>query len=154
MTFEVRDLTTFDRDAEPESFDLVLTFDAVHDQAAPLALLQGIRRSLRPQGVYLMQDIDGHSHHHGNLDHPLGPFMYTISCMHCMTVSLAQGGEGLGAMWGVEKAEELLTVRASGLSSSRGSITTPRTSMPSRSVTTASGARAPGTTPPRDGGRA
>ena len=108
-TFDVRDLTTFDRDAEPESFDLVLTFDAVHDQAAPLALLRGIRRSLRPQGVYLMQDIDGHSHHHGNLDHPLGPFMYTISCMHCMTVSLAQGGEGLGAMWGVEKAQELLT---------------------------------------------
>ena len=56
-----------------------------------------------------MQDIDGHSHHHDNLDHPLGPFMYTISCMHCMTVSLAQGGEGLGAMWGVEKAQELLT---------------------------------------------
>ena len=109
VTFDVRDLTTFDRDAEPESFDLVLTFDAVHDQAAPLALLRGIRRSLRSRGVYLMQDIDGHSHHHGNLDHPLGPFMYTISCMHCMTVSLAQGGEGLGAMWGVEKAQELLT---------------------------------------------
>jgi SAM-dependent methyltransferase len=107
-TFDVRDLTTFDRDAEPESFDLVLTFDAVHDQAAPRALLRGIRRSLRPGGAYLMQDIDGHTHHHDNLDHPLGPFMYTISCMHCMTVSLAAGGEGLGAMWGVEKAQELL----------------------------------------------
>jgi SAM-dependent methyltransferase len=108
VTFEVRDLTRFDAEAEPEAFDLVLTFDAVHDQAAPLALLRGIRSSLRPGGAYLMQDIDGHSHHHDNLEHPLGPFMYTISCMHCMTVSLAQGGEGLGAMWGVEKAEELL----------------------------------------------
>jgi SAM-dependent methyltransferase len=107
-TFEVRDLTRFDTEAEPESFDLVLTFDAVHDQARPLALLRGIRRSLRPGGAYLMQDIDGHSHHHDNLEHPLGSFMYTISCMHCMTVSLAQGGEGLGAMWGIEKAEELL----------------------------------------------
>lgn len=106
--FEVRDLTTFDRDAEAESFDLVTTFDAVHDQAAPLAMLRGIRRSLRPGGLYLMQDIDGHTHHHDNLEHPLGPFMYTISCLHCMTVSLAQGGEGLGAMWGVEKMEELL----------------------------------------------
>jgi hypothetical protein len=71
-------------------------------------MLRGIRRSLRPDGAYLMQDIDGHTHHHDNLEHPLGPFMYTISCMHCMTVSLAQGGEGLGAMWGVETMEELL----------------------------------------------
>jgi SAM-dependent methyltransferase len=107
-TFEVRDLTTFDVDAEPGAFDLVTTFDAVHDQAAPLAMLRGIRRSLRPGGVYLMQDIDGHTRHHDNLEHPLGPFIYAISCLHCMTVSLAQGGEGLGAMWGVEKMEELL----------------------------------------------
>ena len=28
--------------------------------------------------------------------------------MHCMTVSLAQGGMGLGAMWGEEKALEML----------------------------------------------
>jgi hypothetical protein len=26
--------------------------------------------------------------------------------MHCMTVSLARGGEGLGAMWGKDKALE------------------------------------------------
>lgn len=55
-----------------------------------------------------MQDIHGSSHHHGDLDHPLGPLLYTISCMHCMTVSLAQGGEGLGAMWGQEKTLEYL----------------------------------------------
>lgn len=108
VTFETRDLTTYDVDAEQGSFDLVTTFDAVHDQAAPLAMLRGIRSSLAPEGVYLMQDIDGSSHHHENVDHPLGPFMYTISCMHCMTVSLAQGGDGLGAMWGVEQAQELL----------------------------------------------
>ena len=108
VRYEERDLTTFDVDAEVGAFDLVTTFDAVHDQAAPLALLKGIHRSLAADGVYLMQDIDGHSHHHQNLDLPLAPFMYAISCMHCMTVSLAQGGEGLGAMWGVEKAEELI----------------------------------------------
>jgi SAM-dependent methyltransferase len=108
VRFEARDLTTFDSDAEPGAFDLVTTFDAVHDQTAPLALLKGIRRSLADGGVYLMQDIDGHSDHHGNLDHPFGPFLYTASCMHCMTVSLAQGGEGLGTMWGIEQADELL----------------------------------------------
>jgi 2-polyprenyl-3-methyl-5-hydroxy-6-metoxy-1,4-benzoquinol methylase len=107
-SFEQRDLSSFDVDAEPEAFAYVTTFDAVHDQARPLALLKGIRRSLQPDGVYLMQDIQGSSHVHENLDHPGGPLLYMISCMHCMTVSLAQGGEGLGAMWGEQKARELL----------------------------------------------
>jgi hypothetical protein len=71
-----------------------------------MAVLRGIRRSLADGGVYLAQDIKGSSHLSGNLDHPLGPLLYTISCMHCMTVSLAQGGAGLGAMWGREKALE------------------------------------------------
>ncbi len=55
-----------------------------------------------------MQDIHSTGHVHKNKNHPLGPLLYTISCMHCMTISLAQGGEGLGAMWGREKAKELL----------------------------------------------
>ena len=108
LSFKQRDLSTFDVDAEPEAFDFVATFDAVHDQAKPLALLKGIRRTLKPGGTYLMQDIQGSSHHHENLDHPGGPLMYMISTMHCMTVSLAQGGDGLGAMWGEQKARELL----------------------------------------------
>ncbi|HET9242179.1 MAG TPA: class I SAM-dependent methyltransferase [Gaiella sp.] len=110
VRFEARSLATFDVDAEPGAYDLVTTFDAVHDQPAPLALLKGIHRSLAKGGVYLMQDIDGHTHHHENLDLPFGTFLYAVSCLHCMTVSLAQGGEGLGTLWGVEKAEELLRV--------------------------------------------
>ena len=108
VVFEVSDLSTFDADAEPGRFELVTTFDAVHDQAKPLALLRGIRRSLTADGVYLMQDIQGSSHVHDNLEHPGGTFLYTISAMHCMTVSLAQGGDGLGAMWGEQVARELL----------------------------------------------
>jgi SAM-dependent methyltransferase len=108
VSFESRDLSSFDVDAEPGAFAFVTTFDAVHDQARPLALLKGIRRSLEPDGVYLMQDIQGSSHHHENVDHPGGPLLYMISCMHCMTVSLAQGGDGLGAMWGEQRARELL----------------------------------------------
>ena len=65
-------------------------------------------RVLTAGGVYLMQEIKGSSHVHNNLAHPLGTFLYTVSCMHCMTVSLAQGGEGLGAMWGEEKTREYL----------------------------------------------
>jgi 2-polyprenyl-3-methyl-5-hydroxy-6-metoxy-1,4-benzoquinol methylase len=108
IRYEARDLSDFETTAEAGAFDLVTTFDAVHDQARPRAVLAGIARSLAADGVYLAQDIDGHTHVHGNLEHPIAPFLYTISCMHCMTVSLAQGGEGLGAMWGREQATKML----------------------------------------------
>ena len=108
VEFIVADLSRFDETAEIEAFDFVTTFDAIHDQAKPLNVLRGIRRTLRSSGVYLMQDIKGSSRISNNLDHPLGPLLYTVSCMHCMTVSLAQNGEGLGAMWGEEKTREYL----------------------------------------------
>jgi hypothetical protein len=80
--------------------------DAIHDQARPLAVLAGIHRTLRADGVYLMQDISGTGHLHRDAEHPLGTLLYTVSCMHCMTVSLAQGGEGVGAMWGETTTRE------------------------------------------------
>ncbi|MGH9390271.1 MAG: class I SAM-dependent methyltransferase [Vicinamibacteria bacterium] len=108
VEFEVRDLSNFDETAPPEDFDFITTFDAVHDQAQPLRVLKGIHRALKRDGIYLMQDIKGSSLVHENLSHPIGTFLYTVSCMHCMTVSLAQGGEGLGAMWGEQKTREYL----------------------------------------------
>ena len=108
VEFVVRDLSGFDESAEPEAFDLITSFDAIHDQVKPLNVLKGIYRALKADGVYLMQDIKGSSHVYKNVDHPIGTFLYTISTMHCMTVSLSQGGEGLGAMWGEEKAREYL----------------------------------------------
>ena len=106
--FVIRDLSSFDESAEPEAYDLITTFDAIHDQGQPLNVLKGIHRALKPDGLYLMQDIRGSSHVHNNIGHPIGTFLYAISTMHCMTVSLAQGGEGLGAMWGEEKTHEYL----------------------------------------------
>jgi 2-polyprenyl-3-methyl-5-hydroxy-6-metoxy-1,4-benzoquinol methylase len=108
LEFVAVDLSNFEETAESEGFDFITTFDAVHDQARPLSVLKGIHRALKPDGVYLMQDIKGSSHVHNNRAHPIGTFLYTVSCMHCMTVSLAQGGEGLGAMWGEEKTQEYL----------------------------------------------
>ena len=67
-----------------------------------------IPRALRPDGTFLMQDIAESSHHHLNTDHPAGPLLYSASCMHCMSVSLAQDGMGPGAMWDEEKAVEML----------------------------------------------
>jgi 2-polyprenyl-3-methyl-5-hydroxy-6-metoxy-1,4-benzoquinol methylase len=93
---------------ESERFDVITAFDAIHDQGQPAKVLANIRRALKTGGVFLMQDIAGSSHVHDNIGRPLSPFVYTISCMHCMSVSLAQGGVGLGAAWGREKAEEML----------------------------------------------
>jgi SAM-dependent methyltransferase len=104
VRFEKRDVS---RLGETARFDLITTFDAVHDQARPDLVLAGIARALRPGGVYLCVDISASSKLSENLDHPLGPFFYTISCMHCMTVSLAEGGMGLGTMWGEQKAREM-----------------------------------------------
>ena len=89
-------------------FDWVMTFDAIHDQAQPDKVLENIYNTLVPGGIYLMQDIAASSKLENNLDHPLAPFIYTISCMHCMSVSLAGGGPGLGAAWGREKALAML----------------------------------------------
>lgn len=90
------------------AFDLVTAFDAVHDQADPAGVLWNVAAALRPGGVFLMQDIKACSRVAGNRDLPLGPFVYTVSCMHCMSVSLANGGPGLGAAWGKELALEML----------------------------------------------
>jgi hypothetical protein len=65
-------------------------------------------RGLKSDGIFLMQDIKGSSQVNKNVDHPIGTFLYKISTMHCMTVSLSQGGGGLGAMWGEEKARKYL----------------------------------------------
>jgi 2-polyprenyl-3-methyl-5-hydroxy-6-metoxy-1,4-benzoquinol methylase len=108
VEFSTVDLSDFDERADPESFDFITTFDAVHDQAKPLNVLKGIHRALKADGTYLMQDISGTSHVQQDIDHPIGTFLYTVSCMHCMTVSLAQGGEGVGAMWGEEMTRAYL----------------------------------------------
>ncbi len=108
IQFEVRDLSDFEHNAETEGYDFVTAFDAVHDQAVPQGVLNGIFKTLKPRGTFLMQDIRASSRLEKNLEHPIAPLLYTLSTMHCMTVSLAQGGAGLGTMWGEELALEML----------------------------------------------
>ncbi len=104
-TFEVEDAALMERAG---SFDFITTFDSVHDQAQPRKVLANIANALRPDGTYLMVDIRADSEVQNNMDHPLAPFLYAISTLHCMAVSLAYDGEGLGTMWGEQKALELL----------------------------------------------
>lgn len=106
VQFLVKDAATID---EADCYHFITALDAIHDQAKPDVVLQNIYNALRLDGVYLMQDIHAATEVSGNLDHPLAPLLYTVSCLHCMTVSLAYGGMGLGAMWGKEKALEMLS---------------------------------------------
>ena len=103
--FELRDVAEL---GERERFDLVTTFDAVHDQARPAQVVSAIYAALKPGGHFLCADIAASSHLGENLSHPMGALFYAVSCMHCMSVSLAYGGPGLGAMWGVQQAKALL----------------------------------------------
>ena len=109
VDFKVNDVSKILDPSTNLSFDLITAFDAIHDQAEPATVLTNIVALLNPDdGIFLMQDILSSSLLKNNIDHPLGIFLYTISCIHCMSVSLAQDGIGLGAMWGKEKAVEML----------------------------------------------
>ncbi|MFP3906895.1 MAG: class I SAM-dependent methyltransferase [Acidimicrobiales bacterium] len=91
-----------------EAFDVVTAFDAIHDQAHPAQVLSNIHTALRPGGTFLMVDIQASSEVADNVEHPLGSFLYTVSTMHCMTVSLALDGDGLGTVWGEQLARQML----------------------------------------------
>jgi ubiquinone/menaquinone biosynthesis C-methylase UbiE len=93
---------------ETDAFDVITAFDSIHDQAKPAEVLAGISQALRADGTFLMVDIKASSHVHENIDHPMGPFLYTVSTMHCMTVSLALDGAGLGTAWGEQTAKKML----------------------------------------------
>lgn len=114
LSFETKDVAKL---SDTNEFDVITAFDAIHDQAQPFVVLKNIFHALKPGGTFIMLDIDAATEVSENMQHPIGPFLYTISCMHCMTVSLAAGGEGLGTVWGHAKAKEYLS--AAGFSNIR-----------------------------------
>ncbi|TIH17046.1 class I SAM-dependent methyltransferase [Marinifilum sp. JC120] len=91
-------------EVEPQQYDYITAFDSIHDQTRPFEALRNIHKMLRGGGVFSMIDIKAGSSVAGNMDHPMGAFLYTVSLMHCMPVGLMNGGAGLGMMWGREKA--------------------------------------------------
>jgi SAM-dependent methyltransferase len=103
--YEVLDVV--DLPAQPP-FDAVFAFDAVHDQADPAGVLAAVRRALAPDGVFVMMDVKAASRLEGNVGNPVAPWLYAVSTLHCLTVSLAQGGAGLGTVWGEERARAML----------------------------------------------
>lgn len=91
-----------------DAYDVITAFDAIHDQAQPARVLANIHRALRPGGVLLMADVKASSRVEDNVGVPMRTYLYTTSMMHCMTVSLAADGAGLGTMWGSQLATSML----------------------------------------------
>ncbi|MUM17018.1 MULTISPECIES: class I SAM-dependent methyltransferase [unclassified Mycobacteroides] len=105
VAFESHNLTEFQKS---ESYDVITAFDAIHDQAQPARVLANIHRALRPGGILLMVDIKASSRLEENIGVAMSTYRYTVSLMHCMSVSLGLGGAGLGTMWGRQLATSML----------------------------------------------
>jgi 2-polyprenyl-3-methyl-5-hydroxy-6-metoxy-1,4-benzoquinol methylase len=96
-------------DLAPERpYDVITAFDAIHDQAAPDEVLRRVRAALAPDGVFVMVDAKFATRLEDNTANPYAPLTYGISLLFCVPTSIATGGEGLGAMWGQERAREML----------------------------------------------
>lgn len=104
-SFVVQDIARLEA---PPRFDLVTAFDAIHDQADPAGVMRRIRAALEPDGTFLMVDVWASSELADNVGVPMAPYLYAMSTMHCMSVSLAGGGPGLGTAWGHQVATRML----------------------------------------------
>jgi SAM-dependent methyltransferase len=91
-----------------DGYDVITAFDAIHDQAHPAQVLANIYRALRPGGVFLMVDVKASSRLEDNIGVPFASYLYTVSTMHCMSVSLGLEGDGLGTVWGRQLATSML----------------------------------------------
>jgi SAM-dependent methyltransferase len=95
----VGDRVRFERregaDGIPEQFDVISTFDVVHDSGDPAGLVRAIRRALAPDGVYVVLEMNCADDAAENVG-PLATLNYGVSILYCMSTSLAGGGQGLG----------------------------------------------------------
>ena len=87
-------------------YGLICSFDCIHDMVDPRATLRAIRDALADDGVYIWSEPNASAHAHENRN-PIGKVFHAISPLHCMTVSLAHDGEGLGTVIGEEGARAL-----------------------------------------------
>lgn len=108
LTFE---LARVEELSATSGFDLITSFDVIHDLADPEVGLNRIHRALADGGQLFMMEPAAGSNLEENLT-PRGALLYGVSAMHCMTQSLARGGKGVGAAWGRQAIEQ--TARRAG----------------------------------------
>jgi SAM-dependent methyltransferase len=106
VTFEMRDASLF----LPARYDVITTFDVVHDAVDPDGLLRGIHDALEPDGIYVCLEVNCSDRLEENAG-PLGALFHGFSVLYCMTTSLAGHGAGLGT---VGLPEPRLRERATG----------------------------------------
>ncbi|HMB92924.1 MAG TPA: methyltransferase [Rhodothermales bacterium] len=94
VRFEQRDVIA---EGLPEAYDLITTFDAVHDFADVAAGLTAIRQALREGGSYLMLEMNSANRLEDNAG-PVGAVLYGTSVLYNLPVARSHGGEGLGTM--------------------------------------------------------
>ena len=102
----------------PEHYDLITTFDVIHDIANPQGALRSIRQSLLPDGTFLLLEINSSDKLEENAG-PIGAILYATSVLYCTPTSLANGGDGLGTMGLPEKKVQKLCAEAGFSSVSR-----------------------------------
>lgn len=87
-------------------FDLITTFDVVHDSVDPIGLMSAIRGALSEDGTYLMLEMDAA----GDVDegrNPLGGLICNVNTRCRMTTSFAHRGSDMSAGTVEEKARQL-----------------------------------------------
>jgi SAM-dependent methyltransferase len=105
IAFETRDAA---RLTVREPFDAVFVFDAIHDQVDPASVLARIHDSLEPGGFFFMKEPHAADTLEENALNPMGAVQYALSTLHCMTVSLAHDGAGIGTAFGEGMARRML----------------------------------------------
>jgi len=69
----------------------------------------GTGHALVPGGLLFMREPHAADTLAGNLANPMAPVFYSVSTLHCLTVSLAHGGAGIGSAFGEQLARRMLT---------------------------------------------
>jgi SAM-dependent methyltransferase/transcriptional regulator with XRE-family HTH domain len=90
-------------------YDLVTTFDCVHDMGDPLGAARHIRQSLAPDGTWMLVEPYASDTVSDNLN-PVGRVYYSFSSFLCVPSALSQpGGYSLGAQAGEAAVRRLAT---------------------------------------------
>lgn len=79
------------------TFDLVTTFDMLHDARRPLGVAQSVRRALAPDGVWLLVEMNAGESVEENSG-LVGTIQYGTSVLFCMPTSIAAGADGIGTL--------------------------------------------------------
>jgi ubiquinone/menaquinone biosynthesis C-methylase UbiE len=103
VTFEITSAQSFNGGP----YDLVTTFDSLHDMGDPLGAAKHIRDALRPDGAWMIVEPFAGDSVVDNLN-PIGRVYYSLSTFLCVPNALSQsGGYALGAQAGEEPIRRL-----------------------------------------------